>query len=155
MNIVIEPVKAATQEVTELLDQLNAALAGPYAADQRHALSIDRLFQPDVRFFVARLDGVAVACGGVAFFDGYAEVKRMYSKQSIRGRGAAKALLGRIELEARGAGATVLRLETGVYQDEALRFYEGVGFRRRGPFGPYLEMPARAIELSLFYEKPL
>jgi len=125
----------------------------PYAADQRHALSIERLFQPDVRFFVARADGVAVGCGGVAFRDGYAEVKRMYSKASVRGRGVAKALLRRIEAEARAAGAPLLRIETGLYQQEALRFYEGAGFRRCGPFGPYAEMPARAIELSLFYEK--
>jgi hypothetical protein len=34
-----------------------------------------------------------------------------------------------------------------------LRIYEGAGFRRRGPVGPYAEMPPRAIELSLFYEK--
>ena len=126
-----------------------------YADDQRHALSIDRLFQPDVRFFVARLDGVAVACGGVAILDGYAEVKRMYARPSVRGRGVANALLGRIESEAHGAGATLLRLETGAYQQEALRFYERAGFRRRGAFGPYAQMPARAIELSFFYEKPL
>ena len=86
---------------------------------------------------------------------GYAELKRMYTKVSVRGRGVAKALLGRIESEARGAGASVLRLETGLYQHEALRFYEGVGFLRCGPFGPYATMPARAIETSLFYEKPL
>ena len=42
-----------------------------------------------------------------------------------------------------------------VYQEEALRFYEGAGFRRCGPFGPYAAMPPRAIELSLFYEKPI
>lgn len=155
MEIAIELAKAATPEVTELLDELNAALAGPYAADQRHALPIDRLFQPGVRFFVARSDGVAVGCGGVAFLDGYAEVKRMYAKPSVRGRGVAKALLRKIESEARRAGASVLRIETGMYQQEALRFYEAAGFRRRGPFGPYLEMPARAIETSLFYEKRL
>ncbi len=94
-----------------------------------------------------------MACGGVAFCDGYAEVKRMYSKPSVRGRGVAKALLRRLEAEARAAGATLLRIETGLYQLEALRFYEGAGFRRRGPFGPYAELPPRAIELSLFYEK--
>ena len=154
MDIAIELVKAPSEEVVQLLSELNAALAG-YADDQRHALSVDRLFQPDVRFFVARADGVAVGCGGVAVYDGYAEVKRMYAKPSVRGRGVARALLGRIESEARGAGASLLRLETGAYQQEALRFYEGAGFRRRSPFGPYAEMPARAIELSLFYEKPL
>jgi putative acetyltransferase len=139
----------------ELLAALDAALSGPYAADQRHALSIEQLFQPDVRFFVARLDGAAVACGGVGFYDGYAEVKRMYSKPSVRGRGVAKLLLRRIEAEARAGGATVLRIETGLYQQEALRFYEGAGFRRCGPFGPYAKMPPRAIETSIFYEKPI
>ena len=150
----IERAQAPTPEVVELLTELDAALAG-YAADQRHALSIDKLFQPDVRFFVARLDGAAVACGGVAFYDGYAEIKRMYSKPAVRGRGVAKAMLRRLEAEARTAGATLLRIETGLYQAEALRFYEAAGFRRCGPFGPYAEMSAHAIETSLFYEKAI
>ncbi len=153
MDVTIEPVKAATPEVLELLEELNRALAGPYSEEQRHALSADQLFQPGIRFFVARLAGEAVACGGIAFLEGYAELKRMYSKPSVRGRGVAKALLGRLEAEAREAGATLLRIETGAYQQEAIRFYEAAGFERRGPFGPYAEMPPRAIETSLFYEK--
>jgi putative acetyltransferase len=40
---------------------------------QRHRLSIDQLFEPHVRFFVARLDGLAIGCGGVAFFNDYAK----------------------------------------------------------------------------------
>mgnify|MGYP000052190128 CR=1 FL=1 len=155
MDIAIERAEAPTPEAVALLAELDAALAGPYAADQRHALSIERLFQPDVRFFLARLEGAAVACGGVAFYDDYAEVKRMYSRPSVRGRGVAKVLLRRLEAEARAAGATLLRIETGVHQQEALRFYEGAGFRRCGAFGPYAEMPPRAIELSLFYEKAM
>lgn len=155
MDIAIEQVTVPTAEAVDLLTELDAALAGPYTADQRHALSVERLFQQDIRFFLARLDGAPVACGGIAFCDGYAEVKRMFSRPSVRGRGVAKMLLRRLEAEARAVGATVLRIETGVYQQEALRFYEGAGFRRRGPFGPYAEMPSRAIETSLFYEKPL
>jgi putative acetyltransferase len=153
MDVAIELAKAPSEEVVGLLEELDAALAG-YADEQRHALSIDRLFQPGVRFFLARAAGEAVACAGVAFLDGYAEVKRMYSKPSVRGKGVGKALLVRIEAEARGAGVNLLRLETGVYQRDALRFYEAAGFRRRDAFGPYAEMPARAIETSLFYEKP-
>jgi putative acetyltransferase len=155
VDIAIERAEGPTAEIVELLTALDAALTGPYAADQRHALSIEQLFQPDVRFFVARLEGAAVACGGVGFYEGYAEVKRMYSKPSVRGRGVAKALLRRIEAEARAGGATLLRIETGLYQQEALRFYEGAGFQRCGPFGPYAKMPARAIETSVFYEKPI
>ena len=84
-----------------------------YESHQRHGLSIAQLFEPNVRFFLARLDGLAVGCGGAAVFDDYAEVKRMYTRPATRGRGVAKALLHRIEDEARGAGKSVLRLETG------------------------------------------
>jgi putative acetyltransferase len=154
-DITIELVSTPTAEVLALLDELNAALAGPYSKEQTHALPVDRLFQPNIRFFIARSHGEAVACGGIGFYDGFAELKRMYSKPSVRGRGVAKGLLGHLESEARKAGVGLLRIETGIYQQEAVRFYEGAGFRRRGPFGLYAEMSPKAIELSLFYEKSL
>ncbi len=56
-EIAIERAEAPTAEIVELLAELDAELSGPYAADQRHALSVEKLFQPDVRFFVARLEG--------------------------------------------------------------------------------------------------
>ena len=79
----------------------------------------------------------------------------MYTRPAARGRGVAKALLSRIEDEARGSGKPVLRLETGTFQQEAIGLYEHMGFRPRGPFGPYTAMPARNIETSLFFEKAL
>ncbi|NJM91853.1 MAG: GNAT family N-acetyltransferase [Rhodospirillaceae bacterium] len=154
-DIAIERVNAPTPEVIGLLDGLNAALAGPYTEEQRHALPVDRLFQPNIRFFIARLDGEAVACGGIGFYDGFAELKRMYSKPSIRGCGIAKQLLARLELEASNAGQRLLRIETGAYQHEAIRFYERAGYRRCEAFGPYAAMPPTAIETSVFYQKRL
>jgi putative acetyltransferase len=79
----------------------------------------------------------------------------MYTRPTARGRGVAKALLHRIEDEAREAGMLVLRLETGTYQHEAIGLYERMGFRPRGPFGPYAAMPTWNIETSLFFEKVL
>jgi len=108
-----------------------------------------------MRFFVARLDGEAAGCGGVALFDGYAEVKRMYTRPGSRGRGVAKAVLLRLEAEACAAHEPVLRLETGIRQTEAIGLYERMGFRPCAAFGDYAAMPAGAIELSAFYEKPL
>jgi putative acetyltransferase len=154
IEITLEQATGPTPEIVALLDELNAALAG-YSSEQRHALSVDQLFRPNIRFFVARVDGTAVACGGIGFYDRYAELKRMYSKPEVRGRGVAKALLARLEAEAHEAGVTLLRIETGIHQREALRFYEAAGYRQRGPFGPYADMPASAIETSLFYEKSL
>jgi ribosomal protein S18 acetylase RimI-like enzyme len=81
-------------------------------------------------------------CGrlrGVVMFDDYAEVKRMYTRPTARGRGIGKALLRRSEGETRAAGKFVLRLETGIRQQEAIGLYERMGFRQRGPFGPYFD----------------
>jgi GNAT superfamily N-acetyltransferase len=155
VGVTIDPVPALTREVEELLTELDEILGAVYAPEQRHALSIDRLFQPDIRFYLARLDGEAMGCGGVALFDDYAEVKRMYARVPARGRGIGKALLARLEAEAREAGKSLLRLETGIHQTAAIGLYERWGFRRRGPFGHYAELPPDAIATSLFYEKPL
>jgi putative acetyltransferase len=65
------------------------------------------------------------------------------------------AVLARIEAEARAAGLTMLRLETGDRQLAAMRFYERAGFRRCGAFGAYAAMPPSAITTSVFYEKPI
>ena len=153
MSITIERAVEASPEVYDLIGELNDVLGAAYESHQRHGLSIVQLFEPNVRFFLARLDGLAVGCGGVAVFDDYAEVKRMYTRPAARGRGAAKALLYRIEDEARRANKSVLRLETGILQQEAIGLYERRGFRPRSPFGPYAAMPACNIETSLFFEK--
>jgi putative acetyltransferase len=155
MSITIERVFEASPELYVLIGELNDVLGAAYEAHQRHGLSIDQLFEPRVRFFLARLDGVAVGCAGVAVFDDYAEVKRMYTRPAGRGRGVAKALLSAIQDEARRAYKSVLRLETGTYQREAIGLYERMGFQPRDPFGPYAAMPARNIETSLFFEKKL
>jgi putative acetyltransferase len=152
-GIRIEQVLAPTPEVVALLTELDGVLGAEYEPHQRHALSVEALFQPGILFFVARLDGAAAGCGGVAMFDGFAEVKRMYSRESARGRGIGKALLARIEAEARGAGLPLLRLETGIRQFAAIGLYERCGFSACSAFGHYATLPAARITESLFYEK--
>ena len=151
----IELAPGPTDEVRILVDELEAILAAEYPPEQRHGLAIEAIFQPHIRFFVARLDGVGVGCGGVALFDDFAELKRMYVREAMRGRGVAPALLARLEETTRTAGLPLLRLETGTSQRAALRFYEREGFRRCAAFGDYAAMPPRAIATSIFMEKPL
>jgi putative acetyltransferase len=155
VEVTIERVAAATEEIRQLLAELDQALSGPYLPEQRHALSVDQLFEDNVRFFAARLDGVPVGCGGVAFYEGFAEVKRMFTRPTARRKGVAAALLQRLEAEARAEGHSVLRLETGMYQDEAIGFYERAGFERCAAFGDYLDLSPQGIETSVFYEKPI
>lgn len=155
MSVEIELVSEETAELRALIAELEAVLGANYEPHQRHGLSLAQLFEPHVRFFIVRLDGEAMGCGGVALFGDYAEVKRMYTRPTARGRGLAKALLQRIENEARQAGNTVLRLETGPLQIEAIGLYRVMGFARCGAFGAYSAMAPREIEMSVFFEKRL
>jgi GNAT superfamily N-acetyltransferase len=79
----------------------------------------------------------------------------MYAKREVRGKGVAKALLQRLEAEARDAGITRVRIETGNLQVEAMRFYEREGYEKCAAFGPYAAMPPNAITTSVFYEKAI
>jgi putative acetyltransferase len=155
MDITVERVLVPTPEVIEIVGELDAILSAMYTADQRHGLRIEQLFQPDIRFFLAYADREAVGCGGLAFSVCYAEVKRMYTREAVRGRGVAKTLLARLEQEALDGGRTRLRLETGTRQDAAIALYERCGFRRCAAFGHYAELPPHRIEASIFYEKQL
>src|SRR5215207_2155556 len=139
MEIAIERLASATAEAAALIAELDAVLGALYEPHQRHGLSIERVFQPNVRFFIARIADAAVGCGAVALFGDYAEVKRMYTREAARGRGVGKALLARIESEARDAGKPVLRLETGTEQSAAIGLYTGNGFRACAPFGHYAD----------------
>jgi len=155
MSLIIEHVQSPTDDVRMLIDELDAELSGPYSAEQRHGLSIARVFQPGVLFFIARLDGEPVGCGGIAFENGFAELKRMYVRPSARGQRVARTLLARLEQEARACGITRLTLETGDAQHAAIRFYEAAGFTRCGAFGAYAAMPPPSIQRSVFFEKSL
>ncbi|HWC63743.1 MAG TPA: GNAT family N-acetyltransferase, partial [Rhizomicrobium sp.] len=152
-SIRLERGLAATPEIRALIAELDAELSAHYAAEQRHGLSLDALFEPHIRFFVAWADGKAQGCGGVALFPGFAELKRMYVRPAARGGGIADAILERLSQEASAAGLDLLRLETGTMQQRAIRFYERCGFKTCGSFPPYAAMAPYAIATSVFMEK--
>ncbi len=130
-------------------------LGAEYPPEQRHGLAVAAIFQPHLRFFLARLGETAVGCGGIALFADFAEVKRMYVRDVARGRGVAQALLARLEAEARSAGLDVVRLETGDRQFAAMRLYTRAGFQRCSAFGAYASMAPDRIATSVFLEKRL
>jgi putative acetyltransferase len=152
-SVTVSLVSAPTDTVRLLIGELEDVLSADYPPENRHGLPLEAIFQPHVRFFVATLDGDPVGCGGVALFDGFAEVKRMYVRPVARGQGVARAILDRLEAETRAANLPVLRLETGDKQTDALRLYYRYGFTDCGPFGHYAALPPRAIAASIFLEK--
>ena len=146
----IEPGDIAAADVRELIALLDAHLSALYPPESNHGLSLAGLQAPEIRFVVARLSGEAVGCGALRLDAGFAELKRMYVVPEARRRGVAWRLLGRLEALAAGNGRSLVRLETGVAQAEAIALYERAGFRRVPPFPPYRPDP-----LSLFMEKAL
>jgi putative acetyltransferase len=155
MDLLIERATTPTDDVRILITELEDNLAAEYPPEQRHGLALDAIFQPHIQFFIARADGAAVGCAGVALFADLAEVKRMYVRPAARGRGIAEALLARIETVTRDAGLVRLCLETGDRQIAAIRVYGRAGFSRCGAFGAYAAMPPASITTSVFFEKYL
>ncbi len=133
----------------ELIAELEAHLSPLYPAESRHGYSVAKLLREDVAFFVIHHDGLPAGCGGLQLFGAeYGEVKRMYVRPAFRGLGLGKAMLERLEKYARERQVNVLRLETGIYQTEAIGLYERFGFQRQPPFGEYKEDP-----MSVYFEK--
>lgn len=138
-------------EVRDMLAHLDAYCAALYPAESNHLLDVASLMQGDVLFLVARdVDGSAVGCAALVNKQEYGEVKRMFVDERKRGLGTGRKLLEHLVMFARMSGLSVLRLETGIHQPEAIALYERTGFVRRAPFGDYSEDP-----LSLFMEMPL
>jgi GNAT superfamily N-acetyltransferase len=148
-TVTILAVRPDSREAMELLAELDAALhEHPYPQESRHAFSVEKLIRESVAFFVASYDGQVAACGGVKLFTDYGEVKRMYVRPAFRGKALGKAILNHLAAHARANGINMLRLETGIYQVEAIGLYDSWGFRRRGPFGEYRDDPN-----SVYFEK--
>ncbi len=152
MTVEITQVAADSPEAVELIGELDAHLMGhPYPPQSRHAYSVEKLLREGVVFFVTRYEGQLAGCGGIKMFGAdYGEVKRMFVRPDFRGKGMGKAMLARLAEYARSKGANVLRLETGIYEVEAIGLYERWGFERRAPFGEYVEDP-----MSVYFEKTL
>ncbi|MGE4061737.1 MAG: GNAT family N-acetyltransferase [Rhodospirillaceae bacterium] len=151
----IDLATSPTADARLLVEELESWLSKFYTREQRHGLALEAIFQPHIRFFLARENDAPVGCGGVALFKGFGELKRMYVREGKRGRGIADAILARLEAEARGAALPMLKLETGVHQHASLRFYEKSGFTRCSAFPPYTEMAPSAISTSVFMEKAM
>lgn len=111
------PDQAEVLRLLRLADERAAAL---YPAESRHGPTVAALLDQGVRFFVARLAGVAIGCGGFARLGGAtAELKRLFVEEAARGCGVGRLILQAVEAAARREGITVMLLETGVSSVEA------------------------------------
>jgi putative acetyltransferase len=157
VSLTIEPTSyddpAALLLVEELYHDLNERYdeEDDGGAEWRAEVTDAKVQPPDGIFLVARWEGEPVACGALKRIDATTgEIKRMYTTPAGRKKGIARALLARLEDEARALGYAALQLETGKPQPEALALYETTGWSRITPYGRYRDDP-----LSVCFRKEL
>jgi putative acetyltransferase len=150
-TITITRERPDTADAQMLINELERHLAGLYPIQSRHGLSVARLLEERVAFFVLRYADDPAGCGGVQCFGKeYAELKRMYVRPDYRRKGLGDQIVKHLEAYAQAQGIGIIRLETGIYQEAAIRLYERMGYQKIPPFGDYEDGPH-----NLFYEKAI
>lgn len=85
---------------------------------------------PEVRLYLAYLDGKAVGCVGLRKLqEGQCECKRLYVRPAFRGKSIGKQLMSRILQDAKEIGYREMLLDTLPFLESALGLYRQIGFR--------------------------
>lgn len=88
-------------------------------------------------------------CGAIKPFDAQRmEVKRMYTRPELRGKGIAALVLIELENWCSELGGEACLLETGINQQDAIRVYQKNGYLRVENYGQYV-----GVENSFCFEK--
>ncbi len=95
-----------------------------------------------IRHVVVVYEGeTAVGCGAFKeYVKETAEIKRMFVREEVRGRGIAGEILAELETWAKELNYSQCILETGVKQPEAIRLYEKSGYVKMPSYGQYLNV---------------
>lgn len=143
-----------------LIAELNAELSGRYPEPGATHFHLDpgEVAPGAGVFLVARLAGRPVGCGALRWLRDpslvrelgprVGELKRMYVALDARGQGIGRALLSRLETEARALELDRLVLETGTRQSEALTLYRRAGFMPMSAYGEYAASPGTSVCMS-------
>jgi DNA-binding MarR family transcriptional regulator/GNAT superfamily N-acetyltransferase len=94
------------------------------------------LTEPEGVLLVARLRGAPVGNGALRFHADWAEIKRMWIAQEVRGLGVGRRILAELEAYARVRGVGVIRLETNRALREAIALYRSAGYAEIERFSP-------------------
>ncbi|WBM80761.1 GNAT family N-acetyltransferase [Cryobacterium breve] len=130
----------ARPDVHRLLTEHLADMFASSPAESVHALDLEALSAPEIRFWTAREGRTLVGCGAIKeLTTDHAELKSMRTTQEARGRGVAARLLSHILDDASHRGIGRVSLETGTqdYFAPARRLYRRSGFSECPPFAGY------------------
>jgi putative acetyltransferase len=151
VKIVVDDLRGP--EIAAFLDDHVGQMRSITPPESKHALDLDGLRSPEVRFWSVWDGELLVGCGAIKRLDAVnAELKSMRTAPARQRSGIASALLEHIITEARRMGFARLSLETGSVAAfrPARRLYEKFGFGYCEPFADYRPDP-----LSVFMTRTL
>ncbi|QXN24717.1 GNAT family N-acetyltransferase [Shewanella putrefaciens] len=151
MKIILDDLKGP--EIAALLTEHLEDMRATSPPESVHALNLDGLRQPNIRFWTL-WDGRNLAgCGALKWLDAeHAEIKSMRTAATYKQQGIASKVLQHLINDAKAAGVQRLSLETGsmAFFQPARNLYAKFGFELCGPFADYVLDPN-----SLFMTKKL
>ncbi|MGE4233238.1 MAG: GNAT family N-acetyltransferase [Bacteriovoracia bacterium] len=151
MNMVeIKILSKENQELPKMIEALDSYQRSLYPEESNHLDSLEVLFEENNQVLGAFLDDKLVGIGAAKTVSDFGELKRFYVIDSYRGQGIAECVLSVLERWLVLKGIRCVQLETGIYQNAAIKFYEKMGFELTKPFGAYKPDP-----LSIFMKKNL
>jgi putative acetyltransferase len=139
MRIEVDDLSRA--QVHALLEEHLANMYELSPPEQVFALDLNKLRAKDITFWTVWDEQVLLGCGALKeLTPTHGEIKSMRTPAAARGRGAGRAVLQHIILEAQQRSYTKLSLETGTHAafQPAHNLYRSKGFVMSGPFGSYL-----------------
>lgn len=153
-QLIVRPCSVDHPDAVELTRQVQEFYRQVYGGTDDSPMTVQEFEPPQGAFLMGYLDEQPAAMGGWRFLPSGtagaarpAELKRMFVRTGLRGRGYGQLLLGALEGSAAAAGADWMLLTTGQPQLEALRLYDRVGYRDVAPFGHFAGMP-QALHLG-------
>lgn len=144
--------RTATVLLDDLRDPRIAVFLEEHLRDMRavsppqskHALDLDGLRRPEIRFWSAWQDDALIGCAALKRLDAaHGELKSMRVAPHARRQGLARMLLLHVLQQARAVGLARVSLETGsmAFFAPARALYAAHGFVPCAPFGDYREDP--------------
>ncbi len=138
--MIIRPIQAADdQQVAEIihtvLQEFGCHGPGYPSTDPEVDEMTAAYAMPDARFYVLADGPRVLGCGGFARLvgtttdDQACELRKMYFRPELRGRGVGRRLLARLLDEMRGCGYRRAYLETTQQMKAARHLYESFGFQ--------------------------
>lgn len=150
MSTIIKRTDSDDLDFRALTQELDITLCEIYGTNQADYEEYNRIEGlPTVT--VAYLNDIAVGCACFKITDDSTiEIKRMFVKPEVRGKGIARDLLSELEKWAVELGYTHSILETGKKQPEAIALYQKAGYHIVANYGQYEDK-----ELSVCMNKTL